>query len=57
MSSQRRKNMSIGSKDLTEKNVKSVDFEANSSKMHIFLRIYNDIKTGGKLPIRNESHL
>ena len=48
--------MSISSKDITEKNVKSVDFEANTSKMHIFLRINNDIKTGGKL-IRKKSHL
>ena len=39
--------MSISSKEITEKNVKTVDFEANSSKMHFFLRIYNNIKTRG----------
>ena len=39
--------ISTSSKDLTEKMWKTVDFEANSSKMHIFLRIYNDIKTRG----------
>ena len=45
--------MSISSKDIAEKNVKS----ANSSKMHIFLRIYNDIKTRGEINAKEVSPL
>ena len=45
--------MSISGKDITEKNVKNVDFEANSSKM----RIYNDIKTTGEINPKEVSPL
>ena len=48
--------MSISSKDITEKNVKSVDFEANSSKMLIFCGYIMISKLRGKL-IRKKSHL